>query len=647
MCGIAGFLSSSSFQEVKAINVLKNMGASIESRGPDSHGEFFDSEYGLGLSHRRLSIHDLSPLGHQPMVTPSGRYVICFNGEIYNFSKIRSELLKKHIAFKGHSDTEVLLLALEYYGVESTLCMIEGMFAFALWDTEKEELFLVRDRTGEKPLYYGVFDNSFVFASQLNAMKCFPAWQGVIDRSSLNLLLRHKYIPAPYSIYSNVHKLEPGTYLKIIKSSNEIVIDKLKYWSYFDVAVNGLKSDTIIDESVAIDNLDLLLTNSIKQQMQSDVPLGALLSGGVDSSTVVGIMQANSTNKINTFSIGFDVPGYNEACFAKEIAEVLGTNHTEMYVTEQDAWNTAPEMWSIYDEPFADSSQIPTFLVSQLAKRHVTVALTGDGGDELFSGYSRYIRAKNLWNKSNKIPGFAKNAISSFGRALPDNPGFCSKSINRFKLASSYLAHDEFSQFYKQIVSDWKQPELLTNANEHLSIFDHFSEGVINSGLTISTIEQAMLLDSMSYLPDDILAKVDRASMGVSLETRVPMLNSKVIEFAWSLPLDVKYRNGEQKWILKKVLDKYVPRKLHERPKMGFGVPLGHWLRGPLKDWASDLLDSKLIEQEGFFDSTIIDRMWFEHCTTTSDHSAKLWSVLMFQSWYRNTNHNFSEESYL
>lgn len=647
MCGIAGFLSDLTLDNTKGINVLKNMGMSMSTRGPDSHGEFFDFSKGIGLSHRRLSIHDLSALGHQPMITLSERYVISFNGEIYNFSEIRTELLKKNIAFKGHSDTEVLLLALEYYGVESTLSMIEGMFAFALWDAKKEELFLVRDRTGEKPLYYGVFDNSFVFASQLNAMKCFPAWQGVIDRSSLNLLLRHKYIPAPYSIYSNVHKLEPGTYLKIIKSSNEIVIDKLKYWSYFDVAVNGLKSDTIIDDSVAIDKLDSLLTDSITQQMQSDVPLGALLSGGVDSSTVAGIMQANSMNQINTFSIGFDVQGYNEAIFAKETAEYLGTNHTELYITESDAWNTVPLMWDIYDEPFADASQIPTFLVSQLAKKHVTVALTGDGGDELFSGYSRYTTAERLWNRSNKLPFFAKKALMIVGNTLPENNYFFNNSIERIKLASSYLAHDEFSQLYKQLVSDWKDPSILTNCNEYPSIFDCFSQKVKSADLDISTIEQAMLLDSMGYLPDDILAKVDRASMGVSLETRVPMLNSKVIEFAWSLPLDVKYRNGEQKWILKKVLDKYVPRKLHERPKMGFGVPLGHWLRGPLKDWASDLLDSKLIEQEGFFDSTIIDRMWFEHCTTTSDHSAKLWSVLMFQSWYRNTNHNFSEESYL
>lgn len=645
MCGIAGFFNSSSFSREKAINILSNMGKRIESRGPDSHGEYFDINHGVGFSHRRLSIHELSPLGHQPMETSNGRYIICFNGEIYNFLDIRADLLKNNILFSGNSDTEVLLLAIEFYGIEATINMIEGMFAFALWDAEKEELYLVRDRTGEKPLYYGVFDNTLVFSSQISAMKCFPSWEGSIDKSALNLLLRHKYIPAPYSIYTGVNKLDSGTYLKIKKDLGNIVIDKITYWSCVDIALKGMKNHLSISTDDAIERLDSLLTTSIKQQMQSDVPFGALLSGGVDSSTVVGIMQANSTSKVNTFSIGFDVPGYNEATFAKETASHLGTNHSELYVTEKDAWSTAPDMWSIYDEPFADSSQIPTFLVSKLAKSQVTVALTGDGGDELFSGYSRYVRAENLWRTSNSLPSFSKKIISKLSGVLPNNSTCFSNSINRFKLASSYLEYEEFPLFYKQLVSDWKRPDLLTNVSDPKFVFDDFSTKIAESELDVSPIEQAMLIDSISYLSDDILAKVDRASMGVSLETRVPMLNSKVIEFAWSLPLDFKYRNSEQKWILKKVLDKYVPRKMHERPKMGFGVPLAIWLQGPLHDWASDLLQPKLLEEEGFFDPEVIERMWSEHSHSVYDHSAKLWSVIMFQSWYRNTNHNFLETS--
>lgn len=647
MCGIAGFITTTKNNNhlTDPLLTLKKMGDQIINRGPDDHGEFYCEKSGVGLSHRRLSIHDLSPLGHQPMSSSTERYIIVFNGEIYNFNTLKRELNSYH--FNGRSDTEVLLASIEEWGVENALKKFEGMFAFALWDKKDQALYLARDRCGEKPLYYSLANQNLIFGSQLSAIKCFPTWKGEIDKSSINLLLRYKYIPAPYSIYQGVKKLEAGSFIRVDIRNNSLEAEYKKYWQFENVARDGLLNRTELSLTDSIEHLDTLLNTSIKDQMISDVPLGAFLSGGIDSSTVVGIMQRNSQQPVKSFSIGFDVPGYNEAIFAKEVAQHIGTDHTELYVTEKDAWTLAPSIYKSYDEPFADSSQIPTSIVSQLAKESVTVSLSGDAGDELFSGYSRYPFANDLWNKVQSYPSWLTKAVSGMVSAVPYE--FSYKylgekfnqrgNIDKLYSAANYFKYANFPRFYKDIISDWKSPATLTNSVEYEGAFTPFNEKLLNSGL--SNVEQAMLLDSLTYLQDDILAKVDRAAMGVSLETRVPLLNSKVIEFAWQLPLEYKYRDGEQKYILKKVLEKYVPRSMFERPKKGFGVPLASWLRGPLKDWANSLLSSEEIQREGFFNSDIISRMWNEHQHSIMDHSAKLWSVLMFISWYENTEHGY------
>ncbi len=638
MCGYSGFYlnDSNRFDDNFALNLLKKMGLDMIHRGPDGRGEFYDASSGIGLSHRRLSIHDLSSFGTQPMASKCGRYQIVFNGEIYNFNKIKKDLVNKGIEFLSRTDTEVLLESIIKYGVNETLQILEGMFSFAFIDLKEKTIVISRDRLGEKPLYYTELNNGFAFSSNIESLKSIPSWDGEIDRESIDLLLRYKSIPAPYSIYKNVKKLEPGKFITLRKTSNGIVSCELSsYWNLSDSVKKGMdkRKSGYWSEKTAVNKLDELLTESVSEQMFSDVPLGAFLSGGVDSSTVVSVMQANSSKKVNTYSIGFDVPDYNEAEFAKKIADHLQTNHTEIYVNEQDALNIVPKLSTVYDEPFADSSQIPTYLVCELARKYVTVALSGDGGDELFCGYSRYNLASKLWNKLESIPKPIRSFLGEIvkpARRIAKPFGRSDGFINKLELANIYLSCYEYGLFYSNIMSDWK-------VGQHNKLFDLSDL----DNIELSDKEKSMFIDSITYLPNDILTKVDRASMAVSLETRIPLLRKSIIDFAWELPLDLKYRNGVDKWVLKKVLEKYVPLEMFDRPKRGFAVPLQLWLIGPLREWAESLLSEHKLSDQGFFDVVVVRKMWEEHLNLSSDHSAKLWTILMFQDWYENTNHGY------
>lgn len=621
------------------------MSASIVSRGPDDCGVWLDAEAGVALAHRRLSILDLSPAGHQPMLSASGQYVIAFNGEIYNHLELRAEVEKigSTVKWRGHSDTETLLAGFEAWGIEATLKKAVGMFALALWDRSARTLTLARDRLGEKPLYYGWQGDTFLFASELKALKAHPAFQGKIDRDSLALMLRHNYIPAPYSIYQGIRKLLPGTSLHLVPGKREG--KPVPYWSLCEVAERGQAQPFAGNEAEAIATLERLLLESISLQMIADVSLGAFLSGGVDSSTVVALMQAQSSRPVKTFTIGFHEAGYDEAGYARAVAQHLGTEHTELYVTSEQTRAVIPQLPALYDEPFADSSQIPTFLISQLARRHVTVSLSGDAGDELFGGYNRYLWAASIWRKLGRIPvplrQLAADSVSmlstqSWNRLyalvsmmLPLRLRVSRLGDKLHKLAE-ILAASSPEGIYWDLVSHWKHPT-------HIAIGTIEPPTVLTERSTWPALrdfeQRIMYLDAMSYLPDDILAKVDRAAMGVSLETRVPLLDHRVVEFAWQLPLSMKIRQGQGKWILRQVLYKYVPKELIERPKMGFGVPIDSWLRGPLQEWAEALLDASRLKREGFFNPAPIRQKWREHLSGERNWQYYLWDVLMFQAW--------------
>ncbi|MBE0469910.1 MAG: asparagine synthase (glutamine-hydrolyzing) [Methyloprofundus sp.] len=639
MCGIAGFLGevSSPFERLTA------MAQAIVHRGPDDQGVWFDEGIGIGLAHARLSILDLTPAGHQPMQSASDRYVLVFNGEIYNHHALRAELeLIASRAWRGHSDTETLLAAIEQWGLDSTLKKTAGMFALALWDKQNQTLSLARDRMGEKPLYYGWVNGSFVFASELKAIKKFPEFKNEIDRNALALYLRYSSIPAPYSIYKNVYKLEPGCIVSTKPGENEL--GKTVYWSTVDVLKNGWQKPFQGSADEAVNQLETVLKKSVALQMEADVPLGAFLSGGVDSSAIVALMQAQSSQKVKTFSIGFDNKAYNEAEHARAVAKYLGTEHFDMYVSGQDALDVIPLLPQIYDEPFADSSQIPTYLVSKIAKQKVTVSLSGDAGDELFGGYSRYQLANKTWNKLNKIPYSVRQALgagigflpSGFWRrvfspldSLQSKKGKPFSYGDKFLKASALLCCKNRRDFYhKGFMSHNLNVESWVIGAKPLSTqFDEIDFG------QAPFFEEMMALDMVHYLPNDILTKVDRAAMAVSLETRVPLLDPTVIEFAASLPLEYKMRNGVGKWVLREVLYKYVPKDLIERLKMGFGVPLAEWLRGPLRDWAETLLGEKRLHEEGFFNVALVRKKWQEHLSGQRNWSYQLWDVLMFQAW--------------
>lgn len=651
MCGFAGFLSKKDMP-IYPNELLKKMGLTIKNRGPDSSGEWLDETSKIGLSHRRLAIVDLTNAGHQPMLSPSKRFVISYNGEVYNHLDLRKELEVEGVkpAWAGHSDTETLLAGFEYWGVRLTIEKSVGMFAFAVWDCLEKRLILGRDRLGEKPIYYGWQNDSFLFGSELKALKVHPAFKSEINRDAIPLLLRHNYIPAPYSIYTGIFKLLPGHLLEI--DTADYSVETHEYWSLQNVCDGENRKDFGGSPVDSVDALEKILRGAIKKQMMADVPLGAFLSGGIDSSTVVALMQDQAEIPVKTFSIGFHEEGYNEAVHAKAISSHLGTEHTELYVTSEDALAVIPQLAELYDEPFSDPSQIPTFLVSKMAREKVTVSLSGDGGDELFSGYSRYIRINDIWSKVSKIPKPLRGLVSIFLRMFPAtswdkfNQRFLTKlgiSNLGYKMhkAAKIITAESIAVFYNDMVSHSYAPEqLVLNTKEPETVFTCSERKFdIDSG-----IEEMMALDTVSYLPNDILTKIDRASMGVSLEGRIPFLSHDVVEFAWALPLNYKFREGEAKWCLKEVLYRYVPKSLVDRPKKGFGVPIGAWLRGPLREWASLLLDDARLRSEGIFDPELVSAMWEEHISETHDWQGKLWDILMFQAWYEK-NHKFDNAS--
>lgn len=637
MCGIAGFWGKGCPEPA----IAETMALHIEHRGPDDAGVWIDKDAGLALAHRRLAILDLSPAGRQPMQSPCNRYVLVYNGEIYNHQELRDELEAERGAFewRGHSDTETLLAALRHWGVEGALQRLNGMFAFAFWDAAEQTLFLARDRMGEKPLYYGRSGETVLFGSELKALTVHPDWQGKIDRDALALYLRHSYIPAPWSIYLGIAKLPPAHFIAIREGGREIGEPQC-YWALDRVAEQGIASARGEPGELA-DELDALLRDAVGRRMAADVPLGAFLSGGYDSTTVVALMQVQSERPVKTFSIGFHEAAYNEANHAKAVAEYLGTEHTELYVTPEEAMGVISSLPVIYDEPFADSSQIPTYLVSQLARRHVTVSLSGDGGDELFCGYNRYVLGYRIWQKLRMLPpGLRKllswgcervpvHALDALQRLLPQHLRV-SYLPDRLPKLAKVLAYPDGESFYRELVSHWKNPaQIVIGASEPETILSHLDRLPSLPGLR----ERMMYMDMMTYLPDDILTKLDRASMAVSLEARVPLVDHRLVEFAWRVPTKYKYHDGQGKWLLRQVLYRYVPRKLMDRPKMGFGMPIEHWLRGPLREWGETLLDEQRMRQEGFFDPAPIRTMWEEHVSGKRRWHYYLWDILMFQAW--------------
>ena len=624
VCGIAGVLGNDGNERAAVERICEAMARTIRHRGPDDAGTWLDPGVGIGLAHTRLSVVDLSPAGHQPMHSACERYVIVFNGEIYNHKALREELVgddpQKH--WRGHSDTETLLACISSWGIEKTLDSLVGMFAFALWDRRENALTLARDRMGEKPLYWGWCGGTMVFASELEAFHAWPGFEKTVDRDALALLLRHNYIPAPYCIYRGIEKLCAGHYVQIRPGQTRRELAPKAYWSLKSSVEFGLAHPFVGTEIEAADLLESRLSESVGLQMLADVPLGAFLSGGIDSSTVVALMQRQTSRPVKTFAIGFDEPGFNEAEYAKQVAAHLKTDHTELYVGAEEALSVIPKLAQIYSEPFADSSQIPTFLVSELARSQVTVALSGDGGDELFGGYTPYQFAPKLWRLVGKLPlalrQLAVNLLA--GGRLPDK---------LHKLLSVLPAQNR-EAFYFLLVSHWTNPEkVVMGARETATIFNSATRWP-----AVDSFEHRMMaLDTQQYLPDDILVKVDRAAMANSLETRIPLLDHRVVQLAWQLPLRFKIRQGQGKWLLRQVLFRHVPRELIERPKQGFAVPLGQWLRGPLRDWAEALLEERRLQREGFFHVNPVSALWQEHLSGKRDNALKLWSILMFQAW--------------
>lgn len=654
MCGITGFLQSGLPADEWNL-ILQSMTDSLAHRGPDDGGTWFDFKAGVGLGHRRLAIFDLSSRGHQPMFSKSGRYGITYNGEVYNFRELREELQSSCHNFYGHSDTEVVLASIEQWGLEAAVNRFVGMFAFALWDRKERILHLVRDRLGIKPLYYGWVGDALIFGSELKALKVHPNFSCEIDRNVLTLMFRHNYIPSPYSIFKGIYKLLPGTILSFRPNDKGKNPHSITYWSLKEVVKQGLAEPYSGTQDEAIEYLEFLLRDAIKMRMVADVPVGAFLSGGIDSSTLVALMQEQSVRPVKTFSIGFHEQQYNEAVHAKAVARCLGTDHTELYVTTEHAMEVLPKLPTLYDEPFSDSSQIPTFLVCNLASQNVTVSLSGDGGDELFSGYRRYDlghdrfvryeKGRALWGKVDGISPLGRKLFSKAISAtkakllgselrwlvsLLPKYGFVGALGEKLRIIAETLEVDKPHEIFLQLTSHWKEPNsLVLGATEPQTILTTSSQWADLRDFT----QQMMYLDTMTYLPDDLLTKVDRASMGVGLEVRVPFLDHRVVDFVWRLPLTFKIKNGQSKWLLRQVLYRHIPPALIDRPKMGFSAPIGIWLRGRLRPWAEELLDARRLQREGIFNPKPIRKLWTDFLRGKNNLYTWLWDVLMFQAW--------------
>ncbi len=638
MCGIAGLWDQRARVGPDALgHAAKRMTDIMRHRGPDAGDVWCDAQAGLALGHRRLSIIDLTPTGAQPMVSSCGRFVISFNGEVYNFAEIRPELEALGRKFRGHSDTEVIVEACAEWGVEVTVKRLIGMFAMALWDRRDRVLYLVRDRLGIKPVYWAQFGERLLFGSELKALRADPGWSPALDRDALAAFLRLMYVPGPKTIYRGVNKLPPGTIL-IARAGAAPEIKP--YWTLEQIARDGQDARFVGSEDEAVEALDALLGDAVKRRMIADVPLGAFLSGGIDSSVVVALMQKNNTQKVRSFSIGFHEKQYNEAEHAKAVAAHLGTDHTELYVSPDRALTVIPLLPEMYDEPFSDASQIPTFLVSEMTRKHVTVALSGDGGDEVFGGYNKYFQMQGLFSALGKLPegtgpllagairSVPRGAWSALAHLIPEKQRPPQLDDKMAKLAG--VLGGGRDNFYRLVISHWPETEaLVPGSAPPLFIADdpHIASLIANP------VERMQYLDSVTYLPDDILTKVDRASMAVSLEARVPLIDHRVVAFSWQLKPEWKARPGRSKYLLRRVLDRYVPRSLIERPKMGFAVPINSWLRGPSKDWAEGLLDEARLEREGILAPAPIREKWQEHLSGKRNWQYLLWDVLMFQAW--------------
>lgn len=658
MCGIVGFVDCRNAQ--RDVGFIERMIHALNHRGPDSTGTWIDRNNGIFIGHTRLSILDLSPLGHQPMMSSSNRYVITFNGEIYNFQVLRSELIANGFRPKSSSDTEVILGLLDEYGIEKTLKKLNGMFSIAIWDQTELSLTLARDKFGEKPLYYGWNGSNFFFASELKAICAHPDFNGVIDEQALSLMLTYSYIPAPYSAYLGIYKLPQSSYMTLHKSDlksrpssfspisepESNLKQPIKYWDLRSIAINGQLNSFSGKYEDALNELESLLLDSVRMRMISDVPLGAFLSGGVDSSLVVSLMQKASKSPVKTFSIGFIEDEYNEAHHAMKVARHLGTQHYELYVTHKESLDVIPLLPSMYDEPFADSSQIPTYLVSKLARQHVTVSLTGDGGDEIFGGYRRYAWANNfskLLQAPTSLRHFARSALtcispsqwtslsSLFGKLFSSH-SHTSRFGHRMHRFADILQCKNYRELYLLLISHWPDGEILSSRKYAEYTPYHMNSSWLES---MSLKRKLMFLDQITYLPDDILVKVDRAAMAVSLEGRIPLLDPNVVEFAWSLPDDFLFDANGGKRILKDLLSRYVPREFFSRPKMGFGVPIENWLKNELKDWVEDLISPKALNDLGIFETAPIQKRWKDFLSGLRPWDQHIWDVLMIQSWVK------------
>lgn len=642
MCGITGFFPGpNGYRNLDQKKYLLKMSEALVHRGPNDSGAWFDEETGIGLAHQRLSIIDTSAAGHQPMDSSSGNFRVIFNGEVYNHIEIRKEIESiANVNWKSTSDTETILEAFEVWGIENSIKKFVGMFAIAVWAYKERSLYLIRDRLGEKPFYYGWQNDVFLFGSELKSLYAHPSFENKLSRKNISLFMRYSYVPDPYSVFENIYKLPPASLIKLKLGSehqmNMSLPDPISYWSLKDAFKNG-KNNLITDPNEVVEGLQEQLLNATKIQSRSDVPLGAFLSGGIDSSTVVALLQHQSSKPIKTYTIGFENEEYDEAETAADIANALGTDHTEHYVSSEEVLDVIPKLTDLYDEPFADSSQIPTFIVSKLASSEVKVSLSGDAGDELFGGYNRYIKAPSIYNYLKPIPHHLRIFVGKSLDLLPLSTWQIAGKLfsmnqapDKIRKILSIMQSKDIDDVYARLTSHWVDEDIVLNSNSEYLIDNSW----MNKNSSFAAEEKMMFQDITNYMLGDILVKLDRASMGVSLETRVPFLDHRVVEYSCRIPLDIKIRDGLGKWPLRKILETYLPKKLIQKPKMGFGIPINEMLRGPLKDWAESLLDENKLQRQGIFNTRLVRDKWKSHLTGKANYQHELWNLLMFQSWY-------------